>query len=160
MSKGAAIGSVARKTGVKVPTIRYYESVGLLPPPGRTTSNRRIYGDDAVRRLRFIRHARELGFDIESVRTLLALQGNPHQSCEAADAIARARLSDVERRLAGLAALKLELQRMIDGCRRGRVETCRVIEVLADHDQCVQHDHEPSRASNRPSAGRSVRTKP
>ena len=72
MGKALAIGDLARQTGVKVPTIRYYEDIGLLPAAPRTESNRRQYDGRAVRRLKFIRHARELGFEVEAIRELLA----------------------------------------------------------------------------------------
>lgn len=136
-----SIGEAARSSGVKAPTIRYYEQIGLLPTPPRTAANRRLYESADSQRLTFIRHARELGFEIEAIRTLLALQDDPHQSCGAADAIARARLSEVEQRLTSLAALKTELQAMIEGCSHGRVDNCRVIETLADHAQCVHAHH-------------------
>jgi DNA-binding transcriptional MerR regulator len=71
-----AIGELPRQTGVKVPTIRYYEGVGLLPKPPRTESNRRLYGEVSIKRLRFIRHARELGFEIEAIRGGLILQNS------------------------------------------------------------------------------------
>ncbi|MGA7325287.1 MAG: helix-turn-helix domain-containing protein [Rhodomicrobium sp.] len=135
-----AIGALSRETGVKVPTIRYYEQAGLLPPPPRTASQRRVYDDGAVKRLRFIRHARELGFEIEDIRTLLAMTAEPQASCDQADSIARRHLGQVERRITQLSALREELQRMIAECDRGRVCDCRVIEVLADHGQC-QHEH-------------------
>lgn len=134
------IGEVARESGVKVPTIRYYEEIGLLPPPPRTEGGRRSYGAADMRRLAFIRHARELGFEIEAIRTLLRLQDDPDQSCAAADAIARDHLVAVERRIASLTALRAELQRMVEGCSHGHVATCRVIEILADHDECRHHD--------------------
>lgn len=135
------IGEAARQSGVKVPTIRYYEQIGLLPVPPRTEGNRRQYDGGDLRRLTFIRHARELGFEIEAIRTLLVLQDDPDQSCGTADAIARARLAEVEQRLASLSSLKAELQTMIDGCSHGRVDHCRVIEVLADHGQCMHPSH-------------------
>jgi len=141
MVKGVAIGQTARHSGVKVPTIRYYEQIGLLPAPPRTSGNRRCYDDRDLRRLAFIRHARELGFGIEAIRTLLVLQDDPKQPCSAADAIARARLGEVEQRIASLLALKAELQLMIEGCSHGRVDDCRVIEVLADHGKCVHPRH-------------------
>lgn len=131
-----SIGRAARETGVKVPTIRYYEGIGLLPSPPRTESNRRLYGKDDLARLRFIRHARELGFEVDAIRQLLELQDDPSQPCAAADSIARARLADVERRIRSLSALKRELKGMIESCSCGRVAQCRVIEVLADHGQC------------------------
>lgn len=138
---GVTIGEASRRCGVKVPTIRYYESIGLLVAPARSDSNRRTYGDADLRRLSFIRHARDLGFEVDAVRTLLALQDDPRQTCEVADAVARRHLASVERRIANLTALKQELLLMIEGCRNGRVETCRVIEVLADHDLCANRTH-------------------
>jgi DNA-binding transcriptional MerR regulator len=134
------IGDLSDAAGVKVPTIRYYEQIGLLRVAARTRSNRRLYGQADVQRLAFIRHARELGFEIDAIRTLLTLQDDPAQPCRSADAIARARLGEVEARIAALRALKVELERMIEGCRHGRVADCRVIEVLADHGQCL-HEH-------------------
>jgi DNA-binding transcriptional MerR regulator len=126
-----AIGTLARRTGVKVPTIRYYESIGLLPAPERTGSNRRAYGAEAERRLRFIRHARELGFEVATIRQLLELADQPDRSCAEVDSIARAHLSDIESKIARLKALRSEVRRMIDQCARGRISNCRVIEVLA-----------------------------
>ncbi len=132
------IGEAARHSRVKVPTIRYYEQIGLLPAPPRSGGNRRQYDADDLRRLAFIRHARQLGFEVDAIRTLLALQDQPGQSCAAADEIARARLSEVEQRIASLTALKAELERMLASCAHGQVAECRVIEAMADHSQCQQ----------------------
>ncbi|WP_376703684.1 helix-turn-helix domain-containing protein [Mesorhizobium sp. ISC25] len=140
MSAGVTIGEAARRSGVKVPTIRYYEQIDLLPAPARTEANRRHYEAADLRRLAFIRHARELGFDIEAIRTLLTLQDNPHQPCGTADAIAQARLAEVVQRIRSLTALKIELELTVEGCRQGKVCECRVIEVLSDHGQC-EHPH-------------------
>ncbi len=134
-----SIGELSRRTGVKVPTIRYYESIALMPAPPRSEGKQRRYSEPEVPRLIFIRHARELGFEIDAIRTLLAIQHNPNQPCTTVDRIARARLAEVEQRIRSLTALKAELESMIMGCRLGNIATCRVIEVLADHDQCV-HD--------------------
>ena len=125
------IGEAARQSGVKAPTIRYYEQIGLLPTPPRSEGNRRQYATDDLRRLAFSRHTRELRFEIDAIRALLALQDDPDQSCASADQIARARLVEVEQRIANLTALKAELQRMVTGCSHGRVDQCRVIEALA-----------------------------
>jgi DNA-binding transcriptional MerR regulator len=152
------IGTAAKQSGVKVPTIRYYEQIGLLPAPRRTEANRRLYDGTDLRRLTFIRHARELGFEVEAIRALLRLQDNPDQSCAAADVIARKRLIEVEQRITSLSALKTELKRMIEGCRRGRVKECRVIEVLADHAQCQPGGHRvPEKQPPNPRPERSVR---
>lgn len=141
MSEGVSIGAAARASGVKVPTIRFYEQIGLMPPMVRTESNRRLYGPADLSRLAFIRHARELGFEIDAIRELLLLQDHPEQSCAAADEIARGRLAEVRRRIASLTALERELERMVGECSHGRVAECRVIEVLADHGACRFHIH-------------------
>ena len=93
-----------------------------------------------AKRLKFIRHARELGFGIEEVRELLQLSDLPETSCAAADAIARSHLEQIEIRLKKLQSLRKVLIRMLEECRHGRVCQCRVIEVLQDHCYCV-HDH-------------------
>ncbi|MBL4642836.1 MAG: helix-turn-helix domain-containing protein [Flavobacteriaceae bacterium] len=130
-----SIGEASRRCGVKVPTIRYYEEIGLLPLPPRNEGNRRIYDTAAINRLAFVRHARALGFEIAAIRTLLELQGKPGQPCDAADAIARIRLTDVEQRIDALGALRIELKRMISECTLGNVSECRVIEILTDHNR-------------------------
>ncbi len=124
------IGKLAAETGVKVPTIRYYESVDLLPAPLRTGSNRRSYDARDVRRLSFIRHARELGFEIDAVRELLALADEPQRPCEKVDAIARAHLADIESKIARLELLQSEVKRMLTECGQREIRRCRVIEVL------------------------------
>jgi DNA-binding transcriptional MerR regulator len=141
MAKDVAIGGLAAATGVKVPTIRYYESVGLLPKPSRTESNRRLYGDDAVRRLRFIRHARELGFEVDDIRQLLDLTDQPDRPCQEVDAIAQRHLAEIESRIRRLKALKREVARMIKECARGSVAECRIIDVLAHHEHCMHERH-------------------
>jgi DNA-binding transcriptional MerR regulator len=127
-----SIGELSRRAEVKVPTIRYYEQIGLMPETGRTEGKQRRYGRMAVARLAFIRHARELGFEVDAIRTLLSLQDNPDQSCARADEIAKARLVEVEKRISSLKALRKELRKMVEECACGRVGECRVIETLAD----------------------------
>jgi Cu(I)-responsive transcriptional regulator len=135
------IGEAAKRSGVKVPTIRYYEQIGLLPAPPRTAGNRRLYEDADLRRLAFIRHARDLGFEVDRIRELLALSAQPDRSCAEADRIARRHLTEIDRRIAQLAALRDEMQRMVEACGCGRVSECRVIETLADHGQCAHERH-------------------
>ena len=122
-----------------MPTIRYYEQIGLLAAPPRTGGGRRSYDRKDIERLIFIRHSRELGFDIDDIKTLLALQDSPDQSCEEADAIANIHLVEVKKKIVSLTALQHELERMVAGSSHGRVEICRVIEILADHGNCQYH---------------------
>jgi DNA-binding transcriptional MerR regulator len=132
MSQKNSIGETSRQCGVKIPTIRYYEKIGLLPAVPRTSSNRRAFDKKYVQRLSFIHHARELGFEIGAIRTLLILQDKPNQSCQAADAIACQHLTEIEKRIGRLMALKDELNIMIDSCQQGKIANCRVIEALAE----------------------------
>ena len=134
------IGKLSAAAGVKVPTIRYYEQIGLLPDAERSTGNQRIYSRAVRDRLAFIRHARDLGFPLGAIRDLLGLSDRPDQSCAEVDAIARAQLQAVEGRIARLQALKGELERMVDHCAGGTISDCRVIDVLGNHDHCAA-DH-------------------
>lgn len=138
------IGQLAGMTGCKVPTIRYYEQIGLLPEPRRSAGNQRLYGPAHLQRLGFVRHCRELGFSQAAVRELFALTDHPDRTCEAVDAIARSHLGEVNRRIARLNSLKLELERMIKACGGGRVDKCRIIETLADHSHghCLAETHD------------------
>lgn len=135
-----SIGRLSAETGVKVPTIRYYEDIGLMAKPPRSGGNQRKYDRAARERLRFIRHARDLGFPLEAVRELLSMSGTPDNPCTAADEIARRQLAQVELRIARLSALRDELQRMIGQCAHGTISDCRVIEVLGNHELC-HHTH-------------------
>lgn len=137
------IGHLARQTGCKIPTIRYYEQIGLLPAPGRSAGNTRLYGPTHVARLGFIQHCRELGFSQAEIVDLLDLTADPERSCETVTRIAQGHLDDIDRRIVRLTALKAELQRMISKCSGGRVEQCRIIETLADHShtKCMDSDH-------------------
>ncbi len=139
--RAISIGAVAKATGVKVPTIRYYEDVGLLPVADRTDSNRRTYDSATIQRLRFIRHARDLGFAVEAIRQLLDLSDQPDRSCTDVDVIARLHLADIDEKIARLTALRREVKRMVDEGEHGRVAECRVIEVLGDHDACLHEAH-------------------
>jgi DNA-binding transcriptional MerR regulator len=134
------IGKLARLTNVKIPTIRFYEQIGLLPLPERTASDRRLYGESAVRRLSFIKHARQLGFAVEAIRALLALSDNPERPCENANTLAAEQLADVEAKISRLEALRVELRRMVQANCQGRAGDCHVIEVLSDHRLC-EHEH-------------------
>ena len=135
------IGKLAKKTGTKVQTIRYYEQIELMPEPGRTEGGQRRYGDAELDRLSFIRHSRQLGFSLDAIRELLDLSDNPDRPCNEADAIARRQLKQVEQRLSRLDALRTELKRMARECSGGHTSDCRVLEVLRDHSECLT-DHQ------------------
>jgi len=135
------IGALAREAGCKVQTIRYYEQIGLMPKPPRSSGNQRQYGSAALGRLDFIRHGRQLGFSLGAIRNLLELQDRPDTLCDQADLIARHHLEEIEARIAQLQNLKREIRRMVTQCAGGTISTCRIIEGVADHSKCLQEAH-------------------
>jgi DNA-binding transcriptional MerR regulator len=138
-----SIGDLARATGVKPTTIRWYEAEGLLPPPARTEGGHRAYGRTQLDRLGFIRHARELGFGLPAIRDLLSLADRPDADCAAVHAIATVQIDEIDSRLRRLTALRAELTRMAESCTGGVVGHCRIIETLADfaHGHCLDTAH-------------------
>ena len=133
------IGELARESGCKPETVRYYERIGLLPSAPRNEGNQRRYIATDIRRLTFIRHARDFGFSVEAVRELLKMADYPAMPCDEVDALAKHHLAEVEARLARLTAVRDELQRMIDQCAGGNVGHCHIIDVLSDHRLCKQN---------------------
>lgn len=136
-----SIGRLGQLTNTKVPTIRYYEQIGLIMPTGRNEGGQRRYDDASEQRLSFIRHARELGFTLDAIRELLGLVDRPSESCEPVDDIVQQQLQDVERRLERLESIRKELNRMLTECKGGQAGDCRILEVLADHSLCLEADH-------------------
>jgi len=126
-----SIGQVGAATGTKVETIRYYERIGLLPKPDRTSGNYRSYPSEHVHRLAFIRRARELGFAIEDVRELLDLAGHSERPCAGIDQIAARHLTMIEAKIATLKRLRRELRDTLAACAGGRVAECRVVQALS-----------------------------
>lgn len=135
--KEYSIGQMSRRTGVKVTTIRYYESRGLIPSPARTQGGQRRYDEAALERLAFLRHARELGFGLDDIADLMALAETPAKDCAPAHEIARKQLAAVNRRLTILTQLRDELARMANAEDAGQAGECRVIQVLGDHRHCI-----------------------
>ncbi|MCL4674601.1 MAG: helix-turn-helix domain-containing protein [Pararhodobacter sp.] len=142
-----SIGDMARRTGVKVTTIRFYEARGLLPDPDRSEGGQRRYDQAALERLSFIRHARELGFELDDILELASLTDRPDLSCRHAHEITDRHLRAVVRRIAILTDLRDELERMLARCEGGEVGHCRVIEILGDHRLCKAEAHPPGTAA-------------
>lgn len=125
------IGELARRTGTKVETVRFYEREGLLPAPKRTAGNYRAYSDRHLNRLSFIRRARNLGFTMDQVRELLDLADDASRSCAAVDAIASSHVTEINRKIADLNALREELVRLLDQCEQGTIAHCLILDALA-----------------------------
>lgn len=130
MADRLSIGNLAAATGVKVNTIRFYEDARVLPVPHRTESGRRTYDGYDVKRLRFVRRARGLGFNLDEIRSLLELSGDPEGDCGEVNAIATSHLATVEIKMERLARLRDELARISNLCAGGRVSGCQVLEML------------------------------
>jgi DNA-binding transcriptional MerR regulator len=113
------------RSGPRKGTVRFYEQNGLVPAPQRTQGGQRRYDQQAVRRLKFIRHARDLGFSVEDIRQLLALSEQRTMSCEGAIGIADHHLRQIEGKIARLRLIRSELKRMIEACEGGLVADCR-----------------------------------
>lgn len=124
------IGQLAKATGTKVETIRYYERIGLLAAQSRTSGNYRSYEEAELNRLSFIRRARELGFSLDQVRELISLSEKRDQSCLQVDILARRHLDDVQRKIDDLEALRRELTSLLGQCKRGTISDCLIIEAL------------------------------
>ena len=138
-----SIGELAKATGVKVPTIRYYEQMGLIDAPVRSEGNQRRYTPAQAERLGFIRHARDLGLSIEAIRELVQLSNHPDQPCADADRIAAEHLAAVRARIARLQRLEAELARIVAGCDEDhQVRDCYVLHALGDHSLCAD-EHGP-----------------
>lgn len=125
------IGDLGKATNTKVETVRYYERIGLLPKPVRSSGNYRTYGAAELGRLSFIRRTRDLGFSLDQVRALLGLSDDRTCDCAGIDRIANEHLREVDRKLADLSALRRELKAVIESCDGGTVAECRIIEALA-----------------------------
>jgi MerR family mercuric resistance operon transcriptional regulator len=125
-----AIGATARRTGVPIETIRYYERIGLIAPPARNGTYRAYRAAD-IARLSFIRRARELGFTIEAIRALLGIAGDDRTDCAAVQSIGSAHLADIRARIADLAAMEAVLSRTIAQCGAGDGAACPLIEALS-----------------------------
>jgi MerR family mercuric resistance operon transcriptional regulator len=124
------IGEAAAASGCHLETIRYYERVGLMTAPARTTSGYRAFSAGEVERLRFINRGRELGFSLDEIRSLLRLNDDPTLSCSNVDAIARTHLADIRGRIDALQDIVSELERVITDCAGGDRGDCAILGAL------------------------------
>ena len=123
-------GELARRTACNLETVRYYEKIGLLPEPPRTASGYRAYGNEHERRLRFILRARELGFSLDEIRTLLHLVDERQRPCSEVRVVAATHLADVQAKIADLKRMERVLKDMVSQCAKGTLPECPLIETL------------------------------
>ena len=125
-----AIGRAAKATGCHIETIRYYERIGLLPQPARSGSGYRRYSLEHLKRLTFIRRARDLGFPLDEVRRLLRLADRREQSCGQVRDLATRHMRDVQAKIRDLRAMERVMKDMIAQCADGTLPDCPLIEAL------------------------------
>jgi MerR family transcriptional regulator, mercuric resistance operon regulatory protein len=132
-----AIGELSERTGVNIETIRYYEKIGLVPPPARTEGGHRAYEDAHVARLTFIRRARGLGFTLDELRSLLKLVDGGHAySCADVREVTVEHLDDVRRKIRDLKRLERTLTGIVARCEGGTVPECPIVEALFEPAAC------------------------
>lgn len=127
---GVSVGELSRLTGVNIETIRYYEKIGMLPPPLRTEGGHRVYGPKETRILVFIRRGRELGFTLDEIRVLIHLGEPGKASCAEVREIARHRLEDIRAKIDDLVKLERLLSKTVAQCSGEEVPDCPVLDIL------------------------------
>jgi MerR family mercuric resistance operon transcriptional regulator len=132
-ARGITIGQLAKAAGVNLETVRYYERIGWIAKPTRTSGGQRSYSSEDARHLAFVRRARELGFSIDDIRALLKLSAPGKQSCTEVQNIASAHLANVQSKLADLARLENILSATVDQCSGDGAPACPVLEMLSAH---------------------------
>ncbi len=147
------IGALAKRTGTKAETIRYYERIGLLPAPGRTAGGYRLYEREHLKRLTFVRQARALGFSIDEVRRLLALAATRKRSCDAVRRVAEAHLADVRAKIAALQTMEQVLTRTVVQCAKGVSPACPLVDALYRGADGPAEADVPARRGSRPLDG-------
>lgn len=131
------IGELARATGCRVVTIRYYERVGILPAATRAANRYRVYGEGHLRRLRFVRHMRALGFGLTEVRTLLELIDGGDYTCDQVKELAARHLEEVRARLRDLGRLESAVADLVAQCTGGATPDCSMLEALFEPEKAV-----------------------
>ncbi len=125
------IGEVAKRAGVGVETVRFYERRGLIEQPHKRGSGYRIYPDDAVPRIQFIRHAKELGFTLNEIGDLLSLQSDPKANCMAVRERAETKIADIKEKISALTRIQKSLSKLIRACdTRTESAECPILEAL------------------------------
>lgn len=136
MREVLTIGEVAKAAEIGVETIRFYEREGLIAEPPRRASGYRQYPREAIRRLRFIRRAKELGFTLREIGELLSLRVDPGTTCADVRAMARAKIEDIDGRVAELHRIKDVLERLARSCRgKGPTSECPILDILDERER-------------------------
>ena len=130
IAEGLSIGSLSEQRGVNIETIRYYEKIGVMPKPERSTGGYRVYGPEHVKRLHFVRRGRELGFSLDELRGLLSLVDGHSYTCAEVHALTVEHLEDIRQTIADLKRLERVMSNMAASCTRDQIPECPVIDAL------------------------------
>ena len=133
------IGALSKRTGVNIETIRYYERIGILPKPKRSPRGRRLYAEEYLWRLVFVRRARDLGFSLDEVRALLQLTGGRPMACAKVKSIAEKHIANIRRRINKLNQRERMLSTMVKQCKGGEITDCPILDAL----MCADRDEPP-----------------
>lgn len=125
-----SIGALSKRTGCNVETIRFYERIGIMPKPARTQGGHRVFTQDHLKRLTFVRRSRELGFTLDQVRNLLSLVDSDDYTCDEVKKMTLEHMGDVRYKIADLRKLERVLNDMVSQCDRGAVPDCPVVDAL------------------------------
>lgn len=124
------IGSLSKKTGVNIETIRYYEKIGVMPKPQRSIGGNRLYNERQIKRLAFIRRSRELGFSLNEIRELLRLVDEKTFTCAEIAALSQKHLDDIRTKIRDLKKIERHMKDMLSQCSRDNTPDCAIIDIL------------------------------
>ena len=132
---GLIVSEVAKQAGVNVETLRFYERRKVLPTPPRTDANYRIYSEETVRRLRFIKRAQDLGFSLREIQELLSLRASPRAKCATIYTQAQEKIQDIDQKIKTLRSMRQALAKLMRECQaRGPISACPILEALDDKE--------------------------
>ncbi len=135
-TKALTRGEVAKRCRVHAETIRYYEERGLIPKPRRSAANYRLYDDDSIQRVRFVKRAQELGFTLEEIKELLSLRARPGAGCAEVLERAEAKIQSIDEKIRTLKAMRRALSQLMSECSgRGGISKCPILEALEDDER-------------------------
>jgi MerR family mercuric resistance operon transcriptional regulator len=127
-----SIGKLSKRSGVHIETIRYYERIGVMPRPPRTEGGHRVYDEDKIKRLFFIKRSRELGFSIKEITALFDLVDSGNYTCAEIHERTTMKLLSVQQKVADLCRLERVLKNMVSECSRGDLPDCPILDTLFD----------------------------
>jgi MerR family mercuric resistance operon transcriptional regulator len=134
-----SIGKLSQQSGVNIETIRYYEKIGVMPAPGRSTGGFRVYEPDHLKRVSFVRRSRQLGFSLDEIRNLLRLVDGHGHTCAEVHALMLSHLAEIRRKIRDLRRLQRAMAEMAARCSGDSVPECPIVDALFDAPAASRH---------------------